>query len=122
MIIRRPKKDDIFGMANLTCRKTGLSADIWSDHKGIERQVSHSNTPRIKITTKNGSASLTIEPNPVIKAKSRHLKKSDIDAINEAKDYVGRNYDLFLKHYYDVDDVFDDEDLFQALRERGEYK
>lgn len=52
MIIRKSKKDDIFGMANLTSRKTGLSADIWSDHKGIERQVSHSNTPRIKITTK----------------------------------------------------------------------
>lgn len=45
-----------------------------------------------------------------------------MDAINEAKDYVGRNYDLFLKHYYDVDDVFDDEDLFQALRDRGEYE
>lgn len=122
MIIRKSKKDDIFGMANLTSRKTGLSADIWSDHKGIERQVSHSNTPRIKITTKNSSAPITIEPNPVITAKSKYLKKSDIDAINEAKDYIGRNYDLFLKHYYDVDDIFDDEDLFQALRERGEYK
>ena len=122
MIIRKSKKDDIFGMANLTSRKTGLSADIWSDHKGIERQVSHSNTPRIKITTKNGSASLTIEPNPVIKAKSRNLKKSDTEVINEAREYVRRNYNLFLKHYYDTDDIFDDEDLFQALRERGEYK
>lgn len=40
------------GWLILHLEKTGLSADIWSDHKGIERQVSHSNIPRIKITTK----------------------------------------------------------------------
>lgn len=36
--------------------------------------------------------------------------------------YIGRNYDIFLKDYNDVNNEFDDEGMFNALRERGEYK
>ena len=122
MIIKKSKKEDIFGMANLVPKKTGLNVNIWAEHKGIERKTLHHKTPRIKVTTSNGSVSLTIEENPQIKVKSRHLKKSDMEDIDKAKQYIGRNYDLFLKHYYDVEDNFDDEDLFKALRSRGEYK
>lgn len=114
--------DTVFGMANLAAKRTGLSADIWSDHKGIERNVSHSNTPRIKITAGSYTVSVTIEENPVIKAESRHGTKSQKNAVKEAMNYIGRNYDLFLKHYYDVEDEFDDRDLINALEGRGEYK
>ena len=120
ILIRR--SDDIFGMANLVSRRTGLSVDIWSDHKGGSRKVSHSGAPRIKITRPNCSVSVTIEQNPQVKAKSGRIKQSDKLAFQEAMSYMGRNHDLFLKHYLDKDDSFDDEDLFNALRERGEYK
>lgn len=40
----------VFGMANLIPKKTGLAANIWSDHKGIERRVSHRGPPRMKIS------------------------------------------------------------------------
>lgn len=45
-----------------------------------------------------------------------------MDNILLGIEYVKRNADLFRKHYYDLDESFDDEDLYNALRERGEYK
>ena len=114
--------ESVFGMANLPAKRTGLSADIWSDHKGIERSVSHRGTPRIKISVGSYMVSVTIESTPVIKAESKHGSKSQKAAVKEAMKYIGRNYDIFLKHYNDVNDEFDDEDMFNALRERGEYK
>lgn len=116
------KSLNIFGMSNLVPSKTGIPVDIWSQHKGIQNKVSHRNTPRVKISTPDVSVSVTIEENPKIKSKSGKIKKSDKNAIEKGIAYVGRNYDLFLKHYMDTDDTFDDEDLFNALRQRGEYK
>lgn len=110
----------IFGMANLVSGKTQLPVDIWSQHKGIEE--SHRGTPKLKLSKQGAEMSIAIKEHPVIKAKSRKIKKSDIKDFNEGIEYVSRKYDLFLKHYYDVDDKFDDEALFNALRERGEYR
>lgn len=109
-------------MAYLNPRKSGVSVIIWSDHSGAIRKVSHSDTPRIWIGTDQDWVSVTISDSPVIKTKSGNIKKSVMDKISKGIDYVSRNYDLFLKHYYDTDFSFDDEDLFYALRERGEYK
>lgn len=115
--------DSVFGMANLNPNKTGLPVIIWSDHSGISRNKKD-NDSRIKIGVNNSgpSVSVTIEQNPRILAKSMNIKKSDMKKLQEGIDYVGRNYDLFLKHYQDTSFDFDDEDLFNALRERGEYK
>lgn len=115
--------DSVFGMANLNPNKTGLPVIIWSDHSGISRNKKD-NDSRIKIGVNNSgpSVSVTIEQNPRILAKSKNIKKSDMKKLQEGIDYVGRNYDLFLKHYQDTSFDFDDEDLFNALRERGEYK
>lgn len=123
-MIRMIKSNDhIFGMCNIVPRRSGLSVDIWSDHKGIQRQVLHGGTPRIKITKNNIFISVTISENPQIKVKSRKISKSDQKDLEEGIKYVARNYDLFLKHYMDDDrNLFDDEDLFNALRARGEYK
>lgn len=111
--------DDIFGMANLVPRRTGLGADIWSEHKGIIRNVSH-NIPRVKITYQGQEISVTIEENPQILAP-KNLKQVS-KPFKSAMQYIGRNYDLFIKHFYDVSNDFDDEDLFNALRDRGEYR
>ena len=121
-LIVRDRLTDVFGMANLNPQKSGLHVVIWSEQRGVTRKKPDS-TPRLKIfTLDNQSVSVSIEPNPRILAKSKHIKKSNEKYIKEGMDYVGRNYDLFLKHYMDTDFSFDDEDLINALRERGEYK
>lgn len=115
--------DSIFGMANLTSNKSGLPVAIWSDHSGILRKVSHHNTPRVKIGFPGGhSISVTISKNPHIVAKSPKITAKELQDCNLGVEYVARNYDIFLKHYMDTTDSFDDEDLFNALRARGEYK
>lgn len=108
-------------MANLTTNKTGLQVDIWSDHKGKKRNRKDKSA-RVKIGTNDYEVSVSIEENPKILAQTKNIKRNDMLKIKKAMKYIGRNYDLFLKHYNDTDNSFDDEDLFNALRERGEYK
>lgn len=113
--------DAIFGMANLVPKNTGLKADIWSPHKGGGEKLPHSYT-RVKITYGDAKVSVTVEPKPKIKAQTPNIKHSEMKAIKEAMEYVGRNYDLFLKHLNDVDDEFTDLDLMRALSDRGDFK
>jgi len=116
-------KTYIFGMANIVPKKSGISCDVWSDHSGGKRKVSHKGTPRAKVSYQGQEISISIEPEPRILApKFKTWPKSTMKKLQEGIDYVGRNYDLFLKHYLDEDDEFDDEALFEALRERNEYK
>lgn len=114
--------NSLFEMANLSSKRTGLSVSIWSDGDGIHRQVKH-NIPRVKIG-KRGlfSISVSIEEHPRILAKSRNISQSDLQSASEAINYIGRNYDLFLKHYNSTDEEYDDDDLKEDLRKRGEYK
>lgn len=113
--------ESVFGMANLTPKRSGLSAHIWSDHSGVIRNKPDC-LPRVKIGKDSAEVSVTIEEHPQILARSMNIKKSEMISIEEAIEYVGRNFDIFLDHYNDTDDSFDDEDLFAALRSRGEYK
>lgn len=117
--------DYIFEMANLVPKRTGLKVNIWSDHNGVERKIPHG--ARIKIGNRDYSVSVTIEKEPKIVAISTELKRkkkgsSEWKDIEEGISYVARNYDLFLKHFNDTTDDFDDKDLFEALEERGEFK
>ena len=117
------REEHLYEFANLTPKRTGTNVQIWAEHSGVLRHNSHSKTPRIKLTKDNFSISVTIEEKPKVKAKSPKLKKEDINRIfSEGINYIGRNYELFLKHYMDTEDDFDDEDLFNALKEKGEYK
>jgi len=117
------KSDHVFGIANLAAKRTGLKVNVWSDGGGVLRQVSHSGTPRTKVGYLDGrGVSVTIEAEPEIKAKSKDLTQSEMSAIDEGIKYVGRNHDLLLQHYNDTDGSFDDDDLRDALRARGEYR
>lgn len=117
------REERLYEFANLIPKKTGVGVQIWAEHAGVLRNNTHSKTPRIKLTKDNYSISVTIEEIPEVKAKSIKLKKGDIDRIfGEGIKYIGRNYDIFLKHYMDTEDNFDDEALFSALRAKGEYK
>lgn len=114
-------EDILCEMANLVKSKSGLDVEIWSENKGVLRNVAHS-VPRVKLAG-DYRISASIEPSPRILAKPSgvSMDKAKRD-FRKGLEYVGDNYDIFLKHYNDTDDSFDDEDLFNALRERGVYK
>ena len=112
----------IIGMSDLSPRRTGLKAKIWIDHGGINRSVSHRNTPRVKIGLNNVWASVTISDNPKVLTASAHIKKSEWVAIQEGMNYVANNHQTFLKFYIDVDDSFDEEDFREELRRNGYYR
>ena len=119
--------EELFEMANLVPKKTGLKAGIWSEHSGILRNKKDKSA-RIKIAYGvDYSVSVSIEKSPRIlsissKLKSKREGSSEWKAIKDAIEYVGKYYKIFLKHYNDVEDKFDDEDLFKALRDEGAYK
>ena len=116
------KKDYIFGMANLSTKRSGLGVKIWSEEGGLHRNTSHNNTPRVKVGN-NQELSISIESNPKILAGNlSKFKHSEQVLFFGAIEYVGRNYDIFLLHYNSKDEEFDDNDLFNELRNRGEYK
>lgn len=109
-------------MANLNPRRTNLPVIIWADHSGVDRTVSHRNSPRIKISKDEYSISVSIEENPRILAKSGTIPESTMQDLQEGINYVARNWDIFLKHYEDTDFSFDDDDLKDELRARGDYR
>lgn len=113
---------NLIEMANITKRKSNLTCDVWSEHSGVLRNNTHSE-PRVKLTKDNTGISVSIEQEPRILALPNGQSEDKLRRIfNDGIAFVGRNYDILLKHYLDTDDSFDDEDLFNALRERGEYK
>lgn len=120
--------DSVFGMSDLNLERAGLeNLIIWSDHSGIKRQVSHRDTPRAKIERNGKTISVSIECHPKIldpdiSSWSSNQQEKLIRKYKKAIKYIGRNYDLFLKHYFDTMFEFDDEDLKNALRARSEYK
>lgn len=108
-------------MANIDTKSSHLQANIWSDHNGKSRNKKDKQ-PRVKISTSDVEVSVSIERNPKILAQTKNIKQTDMNKIKDAIKYVGRNYDLFLKHYNDTTDDFRDIDLFMALAKRGDYK
>ena len=109
-------------MANITKKRSKLKVDIFSDHAGILRNNTHKE-PRVKLSNSELQISISIEKNPRILACSNNVSKEKILRVfKDGIAFVGRNYDIFLKHYMDINDSFDDEDMFNALRKRGEYE
>ena len=57
--------------------------------------------------------------------KTPNITNEQKQELEEGIKYVARNYGLFLKHYNNDGNNgagFDDEDLINALKEKGEYK
>jgi len=117
------QKESRLEMASLNPKKTGLPVSVWSEHQGIKRNTSHSGTARVKIFLPDDrGVSATIEAQPQILAQSKNMTSGEMKDIKKGIEYVGRNHDVFLKHYMDTDFSFDDDDLKDELRNRGEYK
>lgn len=115
-------QEEIWGMSNLNPKRTNLPVIIWTDHNGVNRAVSHRESPRIKITKDDYSISVSIEAEPRILAYTNDIPINVMKELRKGIEYVARNYDIFLKHYLDSDFSFDDDDLKDELRRRGEYK
>ena len=117
-------KESIMAMANIHKARTGLNVNIWSDGEGCLRNKPD-RKPRVTLVTSEGDVSVSIEADPKVLAPRQwktRFKQSTLKDIEEGMRYVGRNHDLFLKHYNDTDGSFDDLALFEALRERKELK
>ena len=115
-------KEDVFAMSNLNPKRTNLPVIIWVDHSGVGRKVSHRGSPRVKISQGEHEISVSIEEKPQIKAQSKNIPSNVMKDLKEGIDYVARNYDILLKHYLDTDFSFDDDDLKDELRKRGDYR
>lgn len=113
--------ESVFGMSNLVPKRTGLSCEIWSDGTGESRNVPHS-VPRLKLKKDEYQISVSIEPMPRILVSPQNIPHSVMKSFKEGMRYVGRNCDLFLKHYNNENGSYDDTDLTDDLRSRGEFK
>lgn len=115
------ENEDLMEMANLVPKNTGLNVVIWSEQRGESRNKSDK-LPRFKIMGRDYAVSMTLEEEPKELAKDGKIKQSDIKDIKAAIQYVVKNLDLFKKHYESSPFDFSDEDLRNALKERGFYK
>lgn len=112
-----------FGMTVLNPNKSGLPVEIWSAHAGYKINNPYCSKPWVKIGSQNSNyIFVTIEKNPQIIHKSKGIKRKELLNCQTAIEYVSRNRDIFLRHYIDSDNGFDDEDLLQSLRDRGDYR
>ena len=112
---------DVFGMSNISPKKSGLPCVIWLDDQGIKRKVQH-HVPRVKINSSGYWISISISENPKILRQDANIPHSVMKDIKKGIEYVSRNYDLLLKYNNDVDFSYDIEDLYNDLRSRGELK
>lgn len=109
---------NVYAMANLDAKNTGLKCIIWVDSFGARRNGKHSK-PRVKLEQGKYSASVLVSDNPVILAQTNNIPHSVEANFKDAMKYIARNSDLFLDHYYNK---LTDADLMFALKERGELK
>lgn len=120
-ILEEDSNEPLFEMANLSPKSTNLKVVIWSEQQGFKRNKKDK-TPRFKIEGREYELSYSLEEKPKLLAKSGKIKQSDKKDIKQALDYVIRNLDIFLKHYNSTPFEFDDDDLKDELRKRGEYR
>lgn len=112
--------------ATLSNKRTGLKVDIWSKWNVAEITKEDPNIIIGRAEYWNRYIIVvTISSNPKIIAKTPNITEEQKQELEEGIKYVARNYDLFLKHYNNDgnnETGFDDEDLINALKEKGEYK
>lgn len=107
----------------LSNKRTGLQVDIWSkwNVSEITKEAPNIIIGRAEYWNRYIIV-VTISPNPKIIAKTPNITEEQRQELEKGIKYVARNYDLFLKHYNNDGNYFDDEDLINALKEKGEYK
>lgn len=112
--------------AMLSIKRTGLKVNIWSKWNVAEITKEKPNIIIGRAEYWNRYIIVvTISPTPQIIAQTPNITDEQKQDLEEGIKYVARNYELFLKHYNNNGDngaEFDDVDLIEALKEKGEYK
>lgn len=111
-----------FGAVDLNPNQTNLDVIVWSMHEG-NKYVCDSSTALVKIGTFQDFVIVTAESKPkTVVSNVVPLDQEFLDNIHRGIEFVGHNYDVFAKHYFDHDCKFDDEDLLRTLESRGQYR
>ena len=114
-------QQELFKMANLSTKRTGLDLNIWSDGAGAFSDKKDKQ-PRIMLGIRDKFiVSLSLDDDLKILSKTRSLNKSEEKKLEEARQYILRNLDLFIKHYNSSFLEYDDDDLTKDLRGRNDY-
>lgn len=111
-----------FYSTELKPSKTGLKASIYPEKNIFSGVRIHNDLPRIRIAnTQNkyeDTFSITLEENPRVIIGENKLPKED---YKEICDFIRKNLDVLLKHF-DTNSEFEDDDLWDALKENGSIK
>lgn len=100
-------EQDVFGMANLYPKRTGLPVVLWVDNVGVNRNVEH-NKPRIKVQNTLGDKvvddtfTLSLEKNPAVLAGNNKLNSKVFKlVVNYVKDHLD---DFLASWYQEIDE------------------
>lgn len=105
---------DIFAMANLYPKRTGLPVIIWVDNLGKARKVEH-NLPRVKVQNIPGDKavddtfelSISIHPK-ILSGKCKLTTKQKKQVV----DYISEHFQDFMDHW---NQIIDEDDLKERL-------
>ena len=112
--IKTSFKDDIFAMANLYPKRTGLPVIIWVDNLGSARNVEH-NLPRVKVQNILGDKAVddtfevSISLDPKILSGTCKLNRKTKQIVF---DYIREHFDDFMEHW---NQEIDEDDLKERL-------
>lgn len=109
--------------ATLTPKETGLKASIYPEKNRFSSGVRvHNDLPRIRIANTEikyeDTFSVTLEENPRVIIGENKLPKED---YKEICDFIRKNLEVLIKHF-EPDNEFDDDELWEALKENGAIK
>lgn len=99
--------EDIFAIANLYPKRTGINNMLWVDNLGSARNIEH-NVPRLKVQNVPGDKVvddafvMSISKSPEILAGECKLKSK---ALRDVKNYIIEHYDDLIAHWnQDIDE------------------
>ena len=99
---------------NITSQITGLKVNIWSIHNGNKEHLYYK--PKIKIGQEKSYLIVVLEESPIIIYQTLDMTEVELETCKEGLRYVVDNIDIFIKHYQDQKNKFNDNDLINELK------
>lgn len=110
-----------FYSSTISPRRTELKVNIFPEKNEFGSNIKDF-LPKIRVQNKiddyQDTFSITLEENPRVVIGENKLSEEDYKMVC---DFVRKNLDLLLKHF-DSDNEFDEEELWNALKENGSIK
>jgi hypothetical protein len=105
--------EQVYGMANLGSKKTGLPMVVWVSPKNAPHG------PRLKVSQRYGDKTrvgewftMTLEDEPRVIGELGQIRQKDIELVEE---FIKKNKSLLLA-YWDQDEYVDTSDLIEGLQ------